>query len=228
MRGKLWELLDSQSLTTMDDSTAADFAKSMEITQDDRTELLRLAADGDENARGAYLDSLVPVMLSRMKTYADVIGYPKSVIKAIAGSAEEYLDSVRWTLDQTTERDLVRQIQYAATRECLDYRKAHAVELLPLKLDGKSRSEYSKVREHLKSVDEKRLADTWLSMSDQDRQIIYMGFDADGKYRPPEEVASALQIPRERVRLIQRTFFHRLNNKGCAISKRVLKIRDPE
>ena len=228
MQGKLWEFLDDQSLTNLDDLTAADFAKSMELTQDARTELLRRAADGDEQARGSYLDSLVPVMLSTMKLYADVIGYPASVIKSITGNTEEYLDSVRWSLDESAEGDLVNHIRYAATSECLDYRKAHAVELLPLKLDNRSRSEYFEVREHLRSVDEKRLADTWLGMRDQDRQIIYTGFGADGKYKSPWEVASALHIPGERVRLIQRTFFHRLNNKGCAISKRVLKIRDPE
>lgn len=221
MRGKLWELLDNQSSVNMDASMAAGFVKSAEVTQNDRTGLLRLAADGDENARGAYLDSLMPVILSKMKPYADVIGYPTAVMKAVAGNAEEYLDSVQWNLDESAEHDLVRRVQYNTIDECFRYRTAHAVELLSLKLDDKSRSEYLEVRDQLKSFDEERLADAWLCMSDRDRQIICMRFGAGGERKSLEEVASALQIPRERVRQIQHMFLDRLC-RGCAIPKKVL------
>ena len=60
-----------------------------------------------------------------------------------------------------------------------------------------------------------------LNMSDQDRQIICMGFGAGRERTSLEEVDSALQIPREHARRLQHMLLDRLY-KGCATFKKVL------
>lgn len=84
--------------------------------------------------------------------------------------------------DENIEHNLIRQMQYATTRECRRYRMIHAKELLSHKLDARSEAEYHTIRDKLKISDEERFADAWLDMSDRDRRIICMRFGVeDGK-----------------------------------------------
>ena len=221
MNGRLWASLYDQPPEKMDSCMVENLIRASEKPQNVRAELVCRAADGDENAKGAFLESLMPVMLSRMKKYADMIGYPTVVMKAAAGSVEEYLDFVKWDSDENIEHNLIRQIQYATTRECRGYRMIHAKELLSHKLDARSEAEYRTIRDKLKISDEERFADAWLDMSDRDRRIICMRFGVEGgKSKTLEEVASAFHMSRERVSQIEKKFIRRLSG-GCVFSKKM-------
>lgn len=157
---------------------------------------------------------LMPVMFSRMDRYAEMIGYPTAVMNAVAENVQVYSDSVKWDSPEEMEHDLIRQIQYQTTHECLRYKRAHAGELLSRMAGAEARIP----QEKLNRFDTETLADAWLSLNDKERQLLRMRFGTDdGTCKTPEDVACILNISRARVRQTERTFFHSLT-RGCVFS----------